>query len=371
MVIIMMLFTYLEPFETHTYADVYLRAAFALEKRGVPVSYLDVEPLFREYVGSEENFMDTAAIENMLSKHKQDVIFHDHTSFFEQIVSLARHYDATALVSHFIHDFEEILHVQCKGRVQSNSPLSDEEALEEKVGFVKRMREEGIIHPKTVLRDELPARRWNYKTLVQMVGNYSREFIIKKEHAHRSFGVYKIRRDDDTINDRRIVLAQRYIRDGMAFPTSLRVITFDGEVVGSFVFLNTQDKYRSNFPDYIVSVWISEQNPEWKGFVSLRGEEYFLQHGVDPQGCLVEKIQVLCERVGSLPSRSLLRGIDICFDEAGNPYVLEAQTGPGNIRKGNFARMMGGLPRSEEYNVACATMFLADTIYSYLAGKRH
>jgi hypothetical protein len=143
------------------------------------------------------------------------------------------------------------------------------------------------------------------------------------------------------------------------------VVTFPGEIIGAFFCYNVEDDWKSNTSSGYHKFVLSSS------FGKMNGLERRLlkKSGLKPSLGENEELVRLALKVSSLPSQSLLRGIDFVFDEEGKPYLIEAQTGSGNPWEGSYSLLQGRMPGTEVENIGVAAEVIAGCLYRYLNRK--
>ncbi len=357
------LFTYTTAAHQHTYGDVYLRVGEKLEECGFSIAHLDLQGLVTEYVGS----LDSLTIAQQISAFKPKIIISDEESLFCEI---GRFFSGRGkvlgsqereMVDLVMEEIDTCLFDNYWGSIQSNSSRSYVGSVEKKISFIERMREEEVCIPESVLRSELP--NWTYKTLLEKFHSNHDGFILKEEGKHRSLGVHFIDSAERFLAyGKDAVVAQKRVEDGGLYPCSLRVLTFGDSILGSFLFYHTQDLICSNAlgaRERIPLCTPMEKCHETALDILMRGNvDYLWKHGVLDDFTLRGDVAAISRHIGAMASRSVLRGLDFCFDSLGKPFLLEAQTGPGNLRRGSLLEVSGLRTGDVEYNIAGAVDIL-------------
>ena len=407
------LFTYSTSAHANSYAEIYLRIGQKLKHNGFSIRYLDLKKLSYDYVNS----LESSVIADTIDSFRPRFIISDEESLFCELGKVFSN-GRSRLVESRLGDFSQLeneFQLESRspfesrlgnvsvvddvfqlerthrgmvrllmaeiddhsfahywGNTQSSSSRPYSLSVEKKESFIERMRGEDVPIPLTVLRKEVDKEYWCYSFLDAALGSDGRGFMVKEDGKHKSKGVHVV---DSVVAfagvGHKAVVAQEMIYDKGRYPCSLRVVTFQKNILGSCLLYNTEDLVRSNRDGSMSKIFLGDHvtalEHDLLNDLCSGEENYLWKHGIlDTTSSggsvtltLREDVALLARYVGSLPSRSFLRGLDFVFDSAGNPFLLEAQTGPGGIRSGNFALFCGKEPGSIEYNISSAVEFLA------------
>ncbi len=352
-----LLFTYDTPVPG-SYGDVYLRAAQQLEKKGVTWACLDLEQFVQEYDLSDEYLQK-------VSEHFRPQLILSHHRSLDN--SLRSKNIALSLAQVLKEEIENFFVANYWGKIQTDSPYCSDNSVEFKEGFIQRMRAAGISHPKTILRDEVAPKDWNYTYLNAQLNPSGNGFYLKDVTMQRSLGVHYIDADDKFKEGEKIRIAQRKVTPDGQQACSLRIVTFPNHILGGSFRYSIGDYFHSN-SQREGKIPIDTGNgitPK----ISSEMAEMMQRTGLTAEGKVLPEVLDLALKVSSLPSQSLLRGIDIVFDTERKPYFLEAQTGPGNPWEGSYPLIMGKKPGSEMENVNFLSSVVADCLYRHLNRK--
>gem|GEM_PF-6053791 len=349
-----LLFTYDNP-SPYSYGEVYLRAAHLLEKKGVSWACLDLEQFVEDYDFSDHY------LQGVSDRFKPEIVISHTLSLRRSLLErgCALNLLEEEIETYFINNYW--------GRVQTGSPYSCAESVEFKEGFVKRMRAAGLPHPRTLLRKEVSLKDWNYDFLNAHLnsGSGRNGFYLKDISLQRGKGVHYVSSSQQFSKDSNLNIAQEKVTsEGM--PYSVRIVTFPGEIIGGFFCYNLNDSWRSNFSSGYRKFVLHER--EQDNLNDLQ-RELLQRSGLDLSLEKNEELVRLALAVSSLPSQSLLRGIDIVFDSEYQPYFIEAQTGSGNPWEGGYSLLQGREIRSPVENVQVAAEVIADCLFRHLNRK--
>jgi len=350
------LFTYDTPVPL-SYGDAYLEAARKLESQGITHACLNLAEFVNSYDFSDEYLQETA------DKLKPKLIISHHRSLEKSLAN----YTPPFLISTLMEEIETFFVRRFLGRINTDTPYDSINRLESKEGFVKVMRAHGLPHPKSILRDEISPEQWDYDYLSQELGQQDKSFLLKNVRLQVGRGISYVNSPDKMLYDEDVKVAQTFLENCLSTPLSLRVTTFHKHIIGAFLIYNTIDKYRSNCGgNNIVTLKTNHSCPSFMIPPNFYDEiEHF---GVNPDLTLQEGIVELVDRVTSIPSQSLNRGIDIIFDKNSTPCIIEAQPCPGNPCCESYPLMAGIQPElgSSRFNFNIAAEVLSKYMYNFL-----
>ncbi|MBT4539020.1 hypothetical protein HOI26_00105 [Candidatus Woesearchaeota archaeon] len=333
-----------------SYGDVYLNVARNLLNENFKVTVLDIENL----IADTKSVPVSVYLQQYTDHFKPKIVVSDHAGLYETISSVQN----SPIIQDEIEDF---FSTEYQGRLQCNSPLSFPGALELKVEFIRRMRDEKLPIPQTILHEDFDD--WNYNSLAKKLGS---PFVIKETGQHYGKGVHLVNEESALLHKDSVVLAQRRITSVTDFPCTLRVMTFGSEIIGTFL-LYSNDHLLSNAKDHTAMllntpIKVNDSIPsKFLGKLSNLGLNSNLE--------LTDEIHELATTIGGLHSRSFLRGIDIKFSEDGLPYVLEAQTGPASLQKGTYCSIQGIKKGNVSHNFQTAVNFLTPRFLNLLGNQ--
>ena len=223
------------------------------------------------------------------------------------------------------------------------------------------MRKENLPFPESILRSEIMKKDWNYDFLSKKLGD---NFIIKDITMSKGEGVSLIDKKSKTILDNEnIQVAQKRIETTL--PSSLRAMTFPNEIIGLFIYYNENDDLRSNyFPGY--KKFSLNENI----LLSNKEKEIALRNGFNENLDLREDVKEAILKVSSIPSQSLLRGLDIIFDANNKFYFLEAQTNPGNSYADTYPLILRKPCGSRAENIQMGAEVIANSLEKYLTNHK-
>jgi len=361
------LFTY-DRAEENSYDHVLLGVGEVLQEEGFNVKHLDLSEMLKSYISEGDLFIPPLYLQDCVDIYKPKLVISGCRGIHESL-----HYRRLSKqlcpedINTLRESVEDFFNENYVGRLQTNSPLRSDGALELKIEFIYRMISEGIPIPRTVLKEETNSNDWNYDHLNRILNenNGSAEIILKEVSKHFGNGVHLIDSPDNFFDNDGIQIAQEIIKSQTPFPCTLRVMTFADEIIGGYL-VYSNDHFRSN-SKFRLHIPINTNgiivNP---GLVTEEIKKYLPYLGVDNDLYLTDEVKDISIRVGGLPSRSLIRGLDFIFDQEGNAYLLEAQTGPGSLCKGIYSSINKREKGTKDENIRFAIKFLSQKFASYL-----
>ncbi len=349
------LFTYHRPL-SGTYGEAFLRAGGLLTQEGIHVGCLELSKVATSY------FQRESYLEEVTQRTEPKLIVSHSGSLRHSLAAVLGRRVNTESIHVLEEEIESFFIRRYQGKIQTNSSYNPGVGIEFKEGFVRKMRKHKLPHPLSVLQGEVSKEEWNYEALDDRLNSGERkEVILKDITLHRGRGVHAVQGESPLFAQPTIRVAQKRVGSFHATsnsrPYCLRVVTFPGKIVGAFLTYNQKDGLCSNHQEGYVRVVLhpGREIPDY----SLRG--ILPEVGVNPNLTLREDVYDLALRVSRIPSRSLLRGIDILFEE-GKPYVVEAQTNPGNPTQDSFPVMAGINSDSSEKNMIITSVVLASCL---------
>lgn len=349
------LYMYSQAHTQSSYGQVFLEAGKYLKKEGANVGFFNIARFAKGYT-----FSNYFAFE-CLQRQPAKLIISDHSSVFLSLLEQGLPREMVQLLQ---DDLDQVQLNEHRGRLQTNSPLYMPGSLELKVGFIERMREEKLPIPPSALREELEPAQWNYADLDVLLNDGKKNgLVLKEEGKHCARGIHVVMEETEIPTHPTVKIAQQLIHPHHDYPASLRLITFPGRIIGGFLIYHPRDLALSN-KDGKRKIPLNISGTYYKDTFGL--DSLLQANGVDDDLTVREDVLDVGLKTSLLPSRSLLRGIDMIFDGAGNPYVLEAQTGPGNLRGDTYPLLAGLDYKFPEHSVEVATYVIAHCLDRHL-----
>ncbi len=353
------LFTYNNPHPL-SYGGIFLDAGASLQKRGFEVGFLNLPEFVRTYD------LTPSYLEETVAKMQPKVVISHQASLGRSLNEAGVPIEERQFRRLLEVEIDEFFIERYWGRIQTNSPNKRDDSLEFKEGFVRRLRDGPIPIPKSVIKGE--TGEWSYsKVREKLYGDSERrQFVLKDVTSTFGHGVYFVPSEEDFVVHPNVRIAQEEVVNDVPCGSSLRLITFPGEIIGAFLFYNREDSQRSINSDNFNGTLLNEGGVSWAKCNDPQVREAFPYNFVNPDLTIREDVRALIIEASKLPSQSLLRAMDVIGDNEGNPYFLEAQTLPGNP-EGLTYPLIAGLPsKGLVYSHSAASHLLANSLANLL-----
>ena len=346
------LFTHHRP-QLGTYGEAFLRAGGLLVKEGFRIGCLELPKVAASYFHDESYLLE-------VTQRTEPRLIISHSGSLRRSLAAALGCRANPESLRALEEeIDSFFFPRYQGKMQTNSFSGPAESIEFKEGFVRQMRKHRLPHPSSVLRSEVLEGEWNYTSLDDTInGGERKEVILKDVTLHRGRGVYAVQEESPLFTQPTIRVAQKRVGSS---PSSLRVITFPGKVIGAFLLYNPHNNLHSNVQQGASRVLLYSSSPVQRNTIDSSWNLDLLSAGINLNLTLREDVHDLALNVSRIPSRSLLKGIDILFEE-GKPYVVEAQTNPGDPTQDSFPVMAGIDSDSSEKNMVVTSIVLASCL---------
>jgi hypothetical protein len=343
-----------------SYGAAYHLAAEKLQDQGVTHAHLDL----RRFVSTYDFSADY--LEEAVAEHQPKLILSHHRSLETSLGNLIKM--DIKFIPALMEEIETFFVRNYLGRIQTDSAYFAKEHIEFKEGFVRQMRKHGLPHPKSILRDEVGDENWNYEYLRKQLAPENGHFLIKDISLQKSRGITMVESPDQMLYWPNVRVAQQFLKSQSPIPGSLRITTFSDKIMGALLVHNFDNNYLSNaiFSDLLtLNVDNGSKLTYKKNSYLINIFHYF---GINPDLTIREDIIELAKKVAGITSQSLVRGIDVIFDEQARPYFIEAQTGPGNPSQSSYPLMCGLKPKKNhpDYNLNIAAEVLSKYMLRFL-----
>ncbi|MEK6938154.1 MAG: hypothetical protein AABX04_03850 [Nanoarchaeota archaeon] len=255
------------------------------------------------------------------------------------------------------------------GKIQTDTNYLCRNSVEFKEGFVRRMQEESLPFPRTVLREEVSRKDWNYNYLNKYlnVDVLWEGFYLKDISLQRSKGVHYVRNSHGFKTKPNLKIAQQKVTPDDQPACSLRITTFPNQIIGGFFRYSPGDNLCSNSLDE-GKIPIDIGNGV-RTEVTTEILDLMQRTGLTKEGRVLPEVLDLALKVSKIYSQSLLRGIDVIFDAEARPYVVEAQTGPGNPEGYTYASLLGLKPNTPQECLDLTVRVISESLERFLQRK--
>ncbi len=211
--------------------------------------------------------------------------------------------------------------------------------------------------PNTVLLEDIPLRSLTHAAVTNLLQRHRKSPLLYKwTYSSGGKEVFLVSNEGQLTQlfrdyDLNTFIAQERIPVGpIAF--SMRVVTFGREIIGGILLFNPGHLFCSNAKQGGIAFDLAPPQEKEGRLLSDKQYEIFIrnsklgrafaQANVLPFDRRIPPLAVkYAQLIGEHPARSLLRGTDFIFDEAGAIYALETNTHPGPPSSGMWLDLIG------------------------------